>query len=195
MFCTRLVFVMVLALAAMLPTPSHAQEAPFYPLVCRFPDLTTHARHLPDGAAGVADPLPSTTIKRAPDGGQEMITQFSFRHSVHAAPAGMNMGECAWADRPMNPSEPTVIVFVQEPPVWVYTTRRASIGTPSSPDEIIMLPSPAPWIRCLAPGGYITVQARSVNNADWGGSVLQGATPNHFIYGDCSNEYAPRPSP
>ncbi len=91
--------------------PSRAQEAPYYHFVCRF------------GEMGRRDtPRSYSYVKASPDGGLEMITQLSFHHAAHAAPSGMNLGECSWVDRPMNPSEPSLLVFVQSPPALFYTS-------------------------------------------------------------------------
>jgi hypothetical protein len=192
MFCKHAVLGFLFSVAALSAAPAFAQERPFFPLVCRFGNLTEHVYYRADGTMADPDPLPFTVLKTAPDGSLEMITQFSFRHSAYAASHGMDFDECAWADRPMSASEPTTIVFVQSPPIWQYTTRSASGAPADSPGEIIMFPLAADWTRCLVPGGYITIMARSVNNRDWGGSVLQGTTQSHFVAGDCGNYYAPR---
>lgn len=175
-------------------SPASAQEPPYYPLVCRFSDLRGQMHRNPDRVSFSSDPLPTVTIKSGPDGSLEMITLLQFRHGAHAAPAGLQPGECAWQDRPMNSSEPTSLVFVQSPPVWEYTTIRGSTYDGSG-GEIVLMPAAAPWTRCLSANGYITLLARSVDNPDWGGHVLQGApTNNHFTSGDCENVFAP-PSP
>jgi hypothetical protein len=60
-----------------------------------------------------------------------------FKKAAHAAPAGLNPGECAWMDRALNADEPALIVQYPQPSRSMFNNTSIFFGSLNGGGQVV----------------------------------------------------------